>query len=241
MPEAPTSDNPAVRLHAILSAQRACGDQVPVKEAWARVLDCDSDDMAVFFQRFAAVADLPGQISERLTRHPDAASAPHLMDWWEPVHQSLAQIRAGANANVNATQPLTDAVMASLAFVGWIIRTDAGRQPTEDEVAELLSVLDQFEQQVIDAEDIASDLRLYLLEHTRQMRTSILLVKVKGADALRDAAETGFGGAVFWITAEQKDPFVERLWAVATKVATVAQLATTGVAIGAGALPALPG
>lgn len=240
MPELTPADNPAARLHVVLSRLRAQPKSNPLHTSWDRVFGLADD--APWHETYAClsqVAILPAQTVARLKSHPDVNEAPHFMDWHEPVLAVMSQTSL-ANSTEHASQHLTDAVLTSLSFAGWVLGRDGRRLPSEEQLDELVVALNEFEQQVM-AGDLLPDLRLYLLEHIQQMRVAVRLVQVKGGDGLREAAERGMGGAVLWAYEQGRTPLVDRLWEVAIKIATVAQLATTGVAISAAGFPALPG
>lgn len=188
----------------------------------------------------AAAFALSQEILNRVAGNPAVQEAPHFFDWVEPVNACLAHSLNMGTPVSSSVQPPTDAVMTSLSFTAWLLGQDGRRMPTAEQVADVMALLRELEDEVGEG-DMHEELRLYLLEHIRRMQAAVRLVDLRGADALRDAAEAGMGGAVFWAKTEGRDPWTERLWEAATKVATVAQLATTGVAIGAGTLGALPG
>lgn len=202
------------------------------------------DDKAAFMAGLASVFALAVEAQKRTATHPDANDATHFLEWCGPVHASLAACDNLGNTNAHAQQPLTDAAMLSLTTAAWLLGRDGAKMPAQEPVEELLSMLRDFQDEILSANDeqaIDRELGLYLLEHVQRMITAILLVRVKGTAGLREAVEIGHGGAFYWTATRGREPFIDRLWEKATKVATVATLATSGVAIAPGVMGALPG
>ncbi len=202
------------------------------------VLDVSTD--ANLLNALASVSALPFEVARLLEQHPTASTAPHIWDWAKPVGQCLEQHYNLSQATQGATKYLSDGAMYSLSFAGWLLGQDGRRMPAEEETQNLVDMLQELEEAVLQP-DVDGELRLYLLEHIRGMHNAIRLVQVRGADALRDAAETGLGGGLFWVATRTRNPLVDRLWDIGGKAATVAQLLTTGVAIAPAVLRALPG
>jgi len=241
MPALPPADNPAARLYRLLAALREEPGNWSLARSWADVLGVDSEtEMPELMRQVAEAMMLPGQIVTALEAYPDAMTAGPFLAWVEPVQAALYTAHNLADTTTRAQNSLSEAVMTSLDFSVWLLSRDGRHMPTSEQYNELLALLSAFEDTLI-AGDLDEDLRLYLLEHTRRMRDAIRLVQVRGGSALRDAAEFGMGGAVFWSKTRGREPFIDRFWDISTKVATIAQLATTGVAIAPGVMGALPG
>lgn len=241
MSDLPPADNPATRLHSLLTDLVKRPASQPLGEAWAEVLNVPKDDTSQLFEELSAVHYLHTHALALLEDHPDASDGPHFTTWSAPVLTALGQSRNLSNTAQHAQQYLTEAVLLSLSAAGWLLGRDGHRMPTDQHVGDLITMLNQFEERILQ-EDVEDDLRLFLLAHLAAMRTAIRLVQIQGVDALRDAAEKGMGAAVYWLTTTgTKPPLIERMWEVAHKIATVAQITTTGVMIVSTTVPALPG
>jgi hypothetical protein len=240
--EVAEKDNPAARLRSLLVELQQQPRNASVAAGWANVLDIASSpvDLGVLMPRLGAVHQLPTQILMALQNHPETANEPVFTEWVEPVKQALdGSLSLSAGLENVLRQYDSGAALTSLASVAFVLGRDGRRMPPEDQLADLLQQVRDFEAALME-EGIDERLRAFLLEHVRLMEHAIRMVRVRGNDALRDVAEQGLGAVLFATQEHGKDPLLRRMWSLTEKFAVLAGVGSGGIAIAQAVQAALP-
>ena len=198
-------DNPAGRLYCVLSKlQRQTGRKGPLMHALAEILHVDKNDRAEFLRRAAPIFDLPAQIREEV----------HELGFDDGTYVEL----------LGEIEKQLPALITGTGIEGWIrsLRADAmhelktcnavlHRQRSQGVVSgdKLESIREQVSSLIDDvlnpeAENLAPDLRTFLLEHLRDMQSALDVYEIAGSKPLQKAMEGTVGGLVLQPQVQEK-------------------------------------
>lgn len=188
-------NNPAGRLLDLVLAGDNIGNstQVPIRDAWRRILDVERGDDAALMRRLAQVYELPEAIRREITMLDDVPADLLLREMTKvdaalqlPLTDAWQSFRSRVDATTRYSLEVISDVLA---------RRAPEPELTTDQLADLLGNVRSLLDDVLTA-DLPADLREFLARHLQAMEQAIEEVRIRGADALRDAAEAIIGGVV---------------------------------------------
>lgn len=204
----PIYDNPAGRLHDVLTRLSAQKKQDSIIDGWAAVFDVAVDEVVL---RLGGVANLVRELEEEVERLgvaplPDLVSQ-YQRDWALPI---LPQSRA-FNTPLGEVLPNPEALVG-LAAVSALLTRDApqGLVPEEEELEKIKGQVRATADAVQDAEDITAEMKSLLLQRLRGVEEAINQLDIGGPGAIRHATEALMGAAAlegtpgFWNTQTAK-------------------------------------
>lgn len=184
-------DNPAERLHDLLTAFKGVADQ-PMLSAWAAVLGVERDNLPELMHAVAAVTALPVQLEADLRAAlPD--NDLELFLAWKPKVEAAMQGFANSGTTADGVQrQYDDATLVSLQHASHALRS-GGREIQDDQLTTLADALQGLEELISGSADIDTDLQVFLLDLVYEMKRAVRLVRVQGVDGLQVALERSVG------------------------------------------------
>ena len=182
----PVANNPAGRLHALLSAAGRDNHKTPIKDVWAKVLGVPAKEHTRLLYSIADVMKLPLKVEE-MVRQYLSRDEQELYLRWKPA------LRAAFTVGLELpwsqfTQHLKPQVMESLEHCDNRLKTLV-REPIigENALLELRESVDRLLDEVRSA-DIDEHLRRVIMEHLAKVAGAIRRHPIDGAVPIRDAA-----------------------------------------------------
>lgn len=184
-------DNPAERLHDLLTAFKGVADQ-PMLSAWAAVLGVERDNLPELMHAVAAVTALPVQLEADLRAAlPD--NDLELFLAWKPKVEAAMQGFANSGTTADGVQrQYDDATLVSLQHASHALRS-SGRELQDDQLTTLADALQGLDELISGSADIDTDLQVFLLDLVYEMKRAVRLVRVQGVDGLQVALERSVG------------------------------------------------
>lgn len=184
-------DNPAQRLHDLLSAFKQVANQ-PMLSAWASVLGVERDNLPELLHAIAAVTTLPAQLEVDLRAAlPDDDL--ELFLGWKPKVEAAMQGFANSGTNVDVVQnQYDDSTLLSLRHASHALQA-GGRELQDDQLTMLADALQELDESISGSADIDQELQVFLLDLVYEMKRAVRLVRVQGVDGLQVALERSVG------------------------------------------------
>jgi hypothetical protein len=175
-------DNPAGRLHRLLTAfQRAASSQ-PAHGAWATALVVPGNDLALLLRRLALVVELPAQIEAEIAKvDPDEFDQDAVMRWKGPLDPVLGPTLFGHEQSGVVADRIDSSALLSLEQCSFVLHRHR-RQPgvIDSDIERLRSLLDDLRTEVEHNLDSELELRDFLLHHTQAMTEALDVLVISG-------------------------------------------------------------
>jgi hypothetical protein len=185
-------DNPAERLHDLLSAFKGVANQ-PMLSAWAAVLGVERDNLPELLHAVAAVTALPAQLEADLRAALPPDNDLELFLAWKPKVEAAMQGFANSGTTADGVQrQYDDSTLVSLQHASHALRT-SGRELQDDQLTTLADALQGLDELISGSADIDTELQVFLLDLVYEMKRAVRLVRVQGVDGLQVALERSVG------------------------------------------------
>ena len=225
------TDNPAGRLHALLQELQSQPDpnRVTAVTAWSNVLGVQAQRSEVF-PRYVAVVSLIDRIEE-LVAALDYEDTAHFVSEMPQLRGVLTDLSLLGQPVAQTTGAILPQAMVQLQMTSQILSQRWGEPPVTADDSQLDEIRDEISQllkEVEDASDVEAELKLFLVEHLREMAYAVSNVKILGNEGLRRAVNTSLGDAIVGATNQETGTsrsLAERFWKLAGRLATVGTLA----------------
>jgi hypothetical protein len=207
----PYYDNPAGRLHDLLSRLAQQNRKDSVLNGWAGVLSVERGDVPVHLGR---VADLVRQTQDAVHRAGEEALLPPVeryRDSWTrpifPVKHAFSDLLEKALPDAAALEAL-NLVSAQLHSIA-----PEGVVPDEEELERLKAQLRDLIDGVQAAEDIPDELKHLVISRLRAVEEAVEHLDVGGPSAIRHATEAVMGSVLFTQDAHlAKSLTIQKVW-----------------------------
>lgn len=190
----PKQNNPAARLHRILTALRAQSDGTRLIDAWRAILGIkapNNDHNLTFFRRYGRLLALPERVRAALLGVPDISNELYLR--WIPKIET-AFINTSLGGNVASFWGLFErSSLEFLEFCADILSRDRPeRTLTTEDLAKILRDVEELRQDV-NAPDINQSLRAYVLEGLDEIESAIADYDIDGIASIEHCTERAVG------------------------------------------------
>ncbi len=186
-------NNPAGRLHALLSEARArkFQDGERLRKVWGVLLDVDSSDTPLLLSITIQLMSLVQQTRKGVESLENIDKETFLVAVID-VESAFASTNIDTPWMVFAQQ-ISERTMLGLAFCSDRLSGVMGESIIENAVLdELKSEVEAMIDDVLKS-DMASPLRAIILDHLESIRRAIVLYKIRGTQGLKEALDSGFG------------------------------------------------
>lgn len=185
-------DNPAARLHEILTKGKLISGDTPCTTAWKQILKLDSDDPTLLQYKVGKVMALPIEINEIMrVLYPSRAKVPH----WEH------QIRVGfLNQSLigkwsSFISSIDNHTVEYLALLADLIESKESLKILEnEEITQLREKLLDIMDEVLSA-NLSLELKSSILRHLRKILEAIDDYNITGINPIIESVEATMGHA----------------------------------------------
>lgn len=194
--ETPT-DNPAGRLHKVLTDLQGMAVNQTIEDALTEVLEIEGDDRYVRLHEYLSlVVRWPVDAADAIRRLPDENHA-LLLQWTGPVEQAVIWMGRWAHTVNNLQSQYNETTMYSLAVTADLLHR---RCPEPVIEAGTLEALVGLVREVIDAvvadEQLPAEAREFLLGRLLEVQQALLHFRIVGYPGVADAMDRLVGGLV---------------------------------------------
>ncbi len=228
-------NNPASRLHEVLSKLAAMPTMNPCRQALASALEVSPNDSLLLFDRIARMADLAQRAKEQVLASGDD-DANHFLEWLPKVEIALANLSLPGHLS-GFTGQISPVALENLRLCG-VMLSRQSREPelVDEEIMRLFKEIDGLIEEV-KASAISPAVRDYVLRHLLRISQALRDYRLFGAEPIRGEVEAAVGSVIFH-PVEAKDAG-ERYWGLIVKIANLMQIGGAAVAITSGMLQLL--
>jgi hypothetical protein len=186
-------NNPAARLHALLSKAKKGGEQYrqkPATESWAMLLNVPTDNQALMLKRLGGVMELPLNIKTRTENLADVDQDLFLR--WLPKVEEAFRANHLAGGFHGFIDKIDDTTLYGIEHCAALLSNrDPEAEITPEELENLKLQVEEMIKEMVDAE-MDPDLKKFLLKHLFAIRNAIDEYQVFGSKPL----VTAFGEVV---------------------------------------------
>lgn len=189
-----SSDNPAGRLHNILTSALRFQRQKTSREVWSNVFEIAPDDTSRLLSLYGKLIDLIGHAREGVDQLEDVQKTIYMQPFDE-IDQAFSYFNLDASWQPTRDH-LTDATMRSLAFAAdTLARAHWTAEIEQAELDKLLKEVNSLLETVLGA-DVGEELKSYLVESLQDIQRAIIEYKIRGVDGLQEALERSIGATM---------------------------------------------
>lgn len=185
------TNNPAGRLHALLTEAKKHPGQPKAREVWAKVFKLEPNNVPEVLRSIAELSHLPEEIAERIRSLKDLDQELHL--GWLPKltkvfsHLNLEAEWSWFSERIDAT------VLLGIEYCSdRLSRTHPEPELPESELSALRQQVHSLIESTINSE-LATDLKDYTLRHLRAVERALQEYAIHGAGPLMSAYEQSMG------------------------------------------------
>ena len=196
---AEVSNNPAGRLKALVDAAYNVDPNWLIADVWREVLGIPPEDPAELWRQVANIYSLPGEIRERMeaagiSDDDRAFTLRHLPE----VENAMFQVAWQAHPFVEFRSRVSDTAIFSLELADRILRAQSPETPmSEGQLEEIRALVANLIAETVEADSLDPELRSFMLEHLEAVERALREVRIRGTEAVAEAAARVYGERVF--------------------------------------------
>ena len=185
------SDNPAGRLHALLTALNERPDGESLRRAWAVVLSVEEADVQL---PLAEIRKLAGAVQAAAVQPGRRAQAAHVNRYHAQWENAIFPLDQAFSAGVGNVKP-AEVALEALASVAEYLHELApeGEVPDDDRLSDLVSGLQELINEVKDSDELPPVIKQVIAARLAGVRQAIDHIAIGGPDAVRLATEAVAG------------------------------------------------
>lgn len=220
-------DNPAGRLHQLLTVMKAAPQNQQLRIAWQAALGNMAEDTPTMLEAIAAAQRLPAAARDALLAVPDERHELHLR-WWEPVRGAMGIAHQLETATSAFTSHYNEAHLQSLETCADILeRRGTSPRLDRDGLTEALALVGEVLDLLRLDSELSPDTRDVLVRHAAVLQLALQMADVTGAEGVRDAAAAALGIVMVVYRehpTEIRHPIIARFWKMAERAAVLIAL-----------------
>ena len=188
-------NNPAGRLHLLLTEGKKKADNISTKKIWAELLDVDPNDNSLLLRRIGKVIDLPAQIREQIKEDKEIVDHERYLKGISNIENILLQFAFSRPWKFFKEQ-INDTTLQSLDICDEILsRKRPDKSVKQEELKVIHDDVRQLFNEVFES-DLDEELRKFILEHLKQIDLAIQEFKISGTKPLEVAFQAAVGDRV---------------------------------------------
>lgn len=204
-------DNPAGRLHALLTQIRKVDGAQSIERTLVYVLDVEGGYGHVLFRRIADMVDLVRHAEEAVRQIDDVNHDLHLR-WVEPANKLMNWAGQLPAASQHMQSCFEEAHFWSLEHCADLLHRQATETVLESESIDgLISLVREAIDAILGDEDMPVALRLHLVARLRDVEMALQGVRITGYAGVQQAMEAFTGAVVMAPEARASEP-TKRWW-----------------------------
>ncbi len=235
------SNNPAGRLHSLLSEGKGKQMDKPASEIWAEILEAPKEDTGLLLRRVGHVLSLPSSVKEAMSYIDDLDHNIYLR--WLPRVEASFSILNFQMAWKQFIERFDGEIMYGIEICSDRLSRERPEKIADEsnlnnlleKVTDLLSDLDNVE--------LDTNVWFYIYDHLMKIKEAIEEYKIRGIKPLEAVFEQTIGGLVLTpdIYNKSKDtPSGKRFWEVMGYLAIVVTITASSIQIGKDIVSLLP-
>ena len=187
-------NNPAGRLHDILSAARQQNAHEPARKAWATVFQIEPNDTGTLLKMVADLIDLVRETKASIQRLEGVNQELHLRPFIK-IEALLSQLNLDAGWEHWKNQ-IDETTLYGLQFsADKLSRISGFTHIPNDELADIRSKIDDLFNTATDS-TLPHDLKLLLLRNLDAIRLAFVAYRVRGIEGLQEEIERSVGSVL---------------------------------------------
>ena len=231
------SDNPAGRLHELITLFRRNATSQSIPHAWAASLNIPYSNSPDLLRRLAHVFRLPAEIETEL-RHVGAEEfdSDLALRWRATIPDGLGPAFFSGQQSGQLAPRFDDASLGSLEYCNVVLhRHRPQRVFSDSELDRIREAIAELEAEVRDNAGLDASLRDFMLFHIDAMTRALQDIAVRGAAALEEALDQAAGAAQRRVDLTVDAKSHSSVWIkfanLIVVVAAVLQIGTSGLAL----------
>jgi hypothetical protein len=239
-----STNNPAGRLLALLTAAADLHHNTQAIEAWRKILDLPGVPGVELLERIGLVFALPNHIQNAVLKQEDHKDDHALLLDWQPKVERAFVVLQLAGTWGEFKNNVTGEVLRSLKHCNAVLRRAAPEtELAKEQLEDMLTAARTLHTQVTDS-DLDADLKLFLLTHLREIEKAIENYQILGAPGISRAANDAIGVVLVkssqgFLTRLGQSPVAQSALRFIRRVAFVAQLGANVIKITDGGMTAV--
>jgi hypothetical protein len=230
-------NNPASRLHELLSKLVRIPKTNPCANSFAAILEVPSDNVLLLFERVARMAALAQRAREQVIASGDP-DADLFLEWLPQVERAFSTLSL-PGALSGFTDRIDAVTLERIRYCGIMLaRRSSEPELVKEELAHLSQEIEQMIQEVKGSQ-IDEGVRHYMLRHLSLISQALMEYDLFGPDRVRDEVSAAIGSALFR-QAEAKRAG-EKYWNLVFRVGNTMQAAAAGLYIAEQFFKLIPG
>lgn len=206
-------NNPAGRLHDLLSAARHQNPRENARKAWAAVFGIEPDDTGTLLKMLADLIDLAHETKVSIQRLDDVNHQLHLKPF-KKIEALLSQLNLEASWE-SSMNYLDEPTLYGLQFsADRLSRASGFTQIGNDDILSLRKQIEELVNSVVDS-SLPQELKLLLLRNLEAIRHALLAYRVRGIEGLQEEVERSVGSILLHrsdIVASKDKPEEQKVW-----------------------------
>lgn len=219
-------NNPAGRLHDLLTQAVRQSEQQNTRQAWAAVFGVDPTDTGAILQSLAALIEQIAVGKEEVLKLADANHDLFLEPFLE-LEKSFTQVNLEASWKGFKSRIGSETLVKLRYCADKLGEVRAEEVLEKDQLAELRHMVEELIDEVAEAE-LPSQLKLLLLRNLETARMALLQYRIRGLDGLRTAADLNLGAVFRECVQGQPESargVMNKVWTFAVRLNTVISMA----------------
>jgi hypothetical protein len=225
-------DNPAGRLHAILSDGKAKPSKEPAAKTWAALLRVDESDFVTLLQKLGLVHQLPAAVRQRIEKVDGFNPDIHLR-WIPSVELAFKKLHLYRPWG-EFIERIDDASLLALQVCDHELSKQGSTNIGNDQIDALKLEAESLRESISEA-DTALEVEDYLLSNLGMIEKSLCDYYLSGPESIRNAVQITIGsiaGNVNIYQQSQESEAGKAFWAFVRKLALILEIIAATVAIG---------
>jgi len=239
-----TTNNPAGRLHALLSKGQSMPN-APASESWAELLGVENGNHSLLLRRVGQVMSLPSTTKEAILGLGD--HNPEIYLKWLPVAEQTFGLLNFQMQWKQFIERFTPETMYGIEVCSDILSKNRPEKIADDKLlSDLLGKIDELLSELEGAE-LKTDVWLFIYDHLLSIKEAIEEYPIQGIKPLEAGFEKTVGCVVLspgiYYEAQQspvESNYWEKFWTITGRLALVVTVAVGSIQIGKDVVPLLP-
>lgn len=188
------TDNPAGRLHALVTGFKRNASQHQAYVAWAATLGMQGD-LSRLLDALSMVLELPSEVEAEIDRvDPDEFDRDSVMRWHGTISPVFSNMLFSGEQSSQVANKISDAAMGSLESCSFVLHRHRRQQVlSEGDIDRIRSLVADLTAAIEDDLEAEYELRTFLLRHAKAMARALDHYQIVGTLELEDALDQAVG------------------------------------------------
>lgn len=200
-------DNPAGRLHVVLSKFKGIRGDEPTGEIWARALSVSAGNKTELMVRLGKIYALPSEIASKMKEVP-GYHARDVTRWWKPLAEAFYEAHSGTYWN-SVSRYFNSDILGDIESCSFKL-SQSSPEPylNQDEIEHIKGLLAEIKNDLVDDPIIDDALKSTLNDRLRRIEQAIQNVWVDGVRPVQTELEATVATVV--VESQTRPPTAKR-------------------------------